>query len=52
LPLLDGDEPDLATLLGLTASGPRWNAAVAAHDGGRYVIDVETPGPPKPARAK
>jgi hypothetical protein len=50
LPLLSGDEPNLATLLGLTASGARWDAAVAAHEGGRYVIDVQTPGAPKPAR--
>jgi hypothetical protein len=52
LPLLGGAEPSLATLLGLTASGPRWNAAVTSHEGGRYVIDVQTPGPPKPTRAK
>jgi hypothetical protein len=50
LPLLSGAEPSLATLLGFTASGPRWDAAVAAHEGGRYVIDVQTPGAPKPAR--
>jgi hypothetical protein len=52
LPLLSGAEPDLATLLGLSASGPRWEAAITAHEGGRYVIDLQTPGPPKLARAQ
>lgn len=52
LPLLSGAEPSLAMILALTAGGPRWDAAIAAHEGGRYVIDVQTPGPPKPARAK
>lgn len=52
LPLLSGAELSLAGLLAFTASGPRWDAAVAAHEGGRYVIDVQTPGPPNPPRGK
>lgn len=52
LPLLAGAQPDLAAVLGLSASGPRWEAAIAGHENGRYVIDLQTPGAPKPARAK
>jgi hypothetical protein len=52
IPLLAGAEPSLADLLALSGGGPRWNAGVVARDDGRYVMSVQTPGAPKPARAK
>lgn len=52
VPLLNNPELDLDTVLGLSASGPRWDATVETHEGGRYVLQLRTPGPPKPARAK
>jgi hypothetical protein len=52
VPLLSGAEPSLADLLALAGGGPRWSAGVVAQDAGRYVIHVQTPGAPKPARAK
>jgi hypothetical protein len=52
IPLLSGAEPSLADVLALSGGGPRWGATVVAQDGGRYVIDVQTPGPPVPPRAK
>lgn len=43
---------DVGKLLGLDATGPKWRVSVEPRDGGLYVIDVRSPGPPKPARAK
>ena len=47
-----GPEPklELATLLGLATTGPRWSVQVRKLDGERYEIEVETPE--KPARAR
>jgi hypothetical protein len=43
---------DVGKLLQLDATGPKWNVGVERRDGGMYVIDVRSPGPPKPARVK
>jgi hypothetical protein len=51
-PLLGSPSIDLEQLLALSAAGPRWQVTVADKGEGRYVIDVLTPGPPKPPRAR
>ncbi|KIG12708.1 hypothetical protein DB30_01066 [Enhygromyxa salina] len=43
---------DVGKLLQLDATGPKWQVGVERRDGGLYVIDVRSPGPPKPARVK
>ena len=43
---------DVTTLLGLDGSGPKWRVEVTARGKDLYVIDLHTPGPSKPARAK
>ncbi|WP_146155895.1 hypothetical protein [Enhygromyxa salina] len=50
-PLLANPNLDIAQLLELTATGPKWRVSVDARDGGLYVIDVRTPGAPKIPRA-
>lgn len=50
-PLLGNPDVGLEQLVNLAATGPRWDVTVADQGGGKYVIDVTTPGPPKPARA-
>ncbi len=50
--LLNDQNLDIAGLVGLTASGPRWDATVKTREAGRYVLQIRTPGPPKVARAK
>jgi hypothetical protein len=50
--LLNNPNIDLATVASLSASGPRWDATVKTHEGGRYVLQLRTPGPAKPTRAK
>ena len=47
-----GPEPtlELATLLGLATTGPRWSVQVRKLEGERYEIGIETPE--KPARAR
>ncbi|HLT39166.1 MAG TPA: hypothetical protein VK034_22935 [Enhygromyxa sp.] len=49
-PLLDNPNVALEQLVGLAATGPRWHLTVTEQGGGKYVIGVTTPGPPKPAR--
>jgi hypothetical protein len=50
-PLLGGPDIALEQLLALSATGPRWRVTVTDKGAGKYIIDVLTPGPPKPARA-
>ncbi|MFO7565826.1 MAG: hypothetical protein R6X02_24505 [Enhygromyxa sp.] len=49
-PLLGNPEVDLGQLVGLAATGPRWDLTIADQGAGKYVIGVTTPGPPKPTR--
>lgn len=51
-PLLGNPNVDLQQLVGLAATGPKWHVTVADRGAGKYVIDVTTPGPPKPPRAR
>ena len=51
-PLLDNPDVDLEQLVGLAATGPKWQLTVDDQGAGKYVIGVVTPGPPKPARAR
>ncbi len=50
LGLLSTPTPSLELLVGLAATGPKWHVTVEDAGAGKYVIDVTTPGPPKPAR--
>jgi hypothetical protein len=50
-PLLDEPEVDLERLVGLAATGPKWQLTVDDQGAGKYVFGVVTPGPPKPPRA-
>ncbi len=50
-PLLANPQPSLEQLVGLAATGPRWQLDVEDQGGGNYVVSVTTPGPPKPPRA-
>ena len=43
---------DVSQLFGLDGSGPKWRVEVVQRGDDLYVIDLHTPGPPKPARAK
>ncbi|PRQ08803.1 hypothetical protein [Enhygromyxa salina] len=43
---------DVGKLLQLQPTGPKWQVGVEQRDGGLYVIDVRSPGPPKLARVK
>jgi hypothetical protein len=50
-PLLDNPDVGLEQLVGLAATGPKWQLTVDDQGAGKYVIGVVTPGPPKPPRA-
>ena len=50
--LESGPNAELAQLVGLAASGPRWGVTVEERGGGKYVIDLTAPGAPKPKRAR
>ena len=43
---------DVTTLLGLDGSGPKWRVEITSRGEDLYVIDLHTPGPSKPPRAK
>lgn len=42
---------DVTKLFQLGATGPKWRVGVEARNGGLYVIDVRSPGPPRLPRA-
>jgi hypothetical protein len=45
-----GNNADLAQLVGLAATGPRWGITVEPRGAGKYVIDLRAPGAAKPQR--